>query len=145
MKEDFLAVQPNFKLYKDRAIFIGAFIGGPLVAGYLAAENFKLLVQPQKVRMAWIIAVSATIVIFGSLFVIPNREKIPNFLIPLVYSSIAQYIVQKYQGAAIKEHLDLGGPTFSNGRAVGIGLVGMAVLIAIIFAVLVLKDSAFLH
>jgi hypothetical protein len=145
MKEDILAVQPHFKLYKDRAIFTGAFIGGPLVAGYLAAENFKLLGQTQKVRMVWIVAVFATIVIFGSVFLIPNMEKIPNFLIPIIYSSVAQYMVKKYQGAAIKEHIDLGGPTFSNWRAAWIGLVGLVALVAIIFVVLFLKESASLH
>jgi hypothetical protein len=145
MEEDFLAIQPTFKLYKDRAVFTGAFIGGPLVAGYLVAENFKLLGHREKVRTTWIVAVCATIVIFGGVFLIPNMEKIPNYIIPIIYSSLARYIVQKYQGAAIQGHIDLGGPTYSNWRAAWIGLVGLVVLIAIIFALLFLKDSENLH
>ncbi len=145
MEEEILAVQPSFKLYKEKAIFTGTFIGGPLVAGYLAAENFKLLGQPQKARTTWIVTVLATIVIFGSVFFVPNMDKVPDFLFPVIYACVAQFLVQKYQGAAIKEHIDLGGPTFSGWRAAWIGLVGMVALVAIIFAVLFLKDGAVLR
>jgi len=32
---------PTEKIYKDRAIGVGTFLGGPLAAGYLIAENLK--------------------------------------------------------------------------------------------------------
>ena len=141
MEEDILPIQPAFKLYKDRAIYIGTFIGGPLVAGYLAADNFKQLGQADKVKMTWIIAICATIVIFGGVFLIPNMEKVPNYLIPIIYTVIAQKLVQKYQGEAIKTHIEMGGQTFSIWRAVWIGLVGLLILFAIIFVILLLTDK----
>jgi hypothetical protein len=64
MPEDWLTAPPEFKLYKENAIVGATFLGGPLVAGYLAAENFKQLEQPAKARTAWIIA----ILFFWSLF-----------------------------------------------------------------------------
>lgn len=142
MEENLLLPHPDFKLYKDRAIYIGTFIGGPLVAGYLVAENFKQLGQEDKVKKAWIVSIFATIVIFGGIFLIPNMEKVPSFIIPLLYTSVAQFLVQKFQGAAIKAHIQSGGQTFSTWRAVWIGLVGLLILFAIAFAIVLLTDRA---
>ena len=113
MEENLLPVQPTFKLYKDRSIYIGTFLGGPLVAGYLASENFKQLGQPGKVQVSWAIGICATVLLFGAVFLIPGIEKVPNVIIPLVYTGIAQLLVQRFQGAAIKTHLETGGQAFS--------------------------------
>jgi peptidoglycan/LPS O-acetylase OafA/YrhL len=145
MQEDLLTVPPDFKLYKDRAVYVGTFLGGPLVAGYLAAENFKKLGQPDKARTAWIIAVLSTIMIFLGIFLIPGIEKIPKYIIPLAYTLIAQALVQQFQGPAIKNHIALGGPTYSVWRGVWIGLVGGVILVAIIFGILLLLDKDFLQ
>ena len=141
MEENILSIPPGFKLYKDRAIFVGTFVGGPLVAGYLAAENFKQLGQQGKVKMAWIIAIIATLIIFGGIFLIPDIEKVPRYIIPLIYTAIAQFLVHKYQGAAIKDHIEHGGQTYSVWRAVWIGLVGLVILLAIIFAIVLLTNK----
>jgi len=145
MEENLLSITPDFKLYKDRAIYIGTFLGGPLVAGYLAAENFKQLGQQDKAKSAWTIAIIATIVIFGGIFLIPNIEKMPRFVIPLIYTGIAQYLVQKYQGAAVKEHIEKGGQTYSIWRAVLIGLIGLVILLAILFVVILLTNKDLLQ
>ena len=145
MEENLLPSQPAFKLYKDRAIYVGTLLGGPLVAGYLASENFKQLGQTDKVKTTWIIAIIATIVIFGGAFLIPNMDKIPNYIIPLIYTGIAQFIVHKFQGAAIKNHIETGGQTYSTWRAVGIGLVGLVILAAIIFSIILLTNRELLQ
>ncbi len=31
------------KIYKDKAIWVGTFLGGPLVAGYFFSKNYKTL------------------------------------------------------------------------------------------------------
>ena len=47
--EETLAIKiPTQKIYKNRAIEIATFLGGPLVAGYLIAENFKAFNEPDK-------------------------------------------------------------------------------------------------
>jgi hypothetical protein len=138
MEENVLPVQPTFKLYNDRAIYIGTFLGGPLVAGYLAAENFKQLGQPGKVQASWAIGICATVLLFGAAFLIPGMEKVPNFIIPLIYTGIAQLLVQRFQGPAIKTHLTAGGQTFSPWRAVLIGVIGLAILLVTVFAIIML-------
>ncbi|MBS1747068.1 MAG: hypothetical protein JST21_12930 [Bacteroidetes bacterium] len=106
-----------------------------MVAGYLTAENFKQLGQSEKVRITWIIAILSTIIIFGGIFLVPNIDKVPNYIIPLIYTAIAQYLVQKYQGADIKTHIDSGGQTYSTWRVIWIGLVGLVILLIIIFVI----------
>ena len=45
------------KIYKERAIRVGTFLGRPLVAGSLIAENFKVFNQPAKAKIAWIYSI----------------------------------------------------------------------------------------
>src|SRR6266487_6381979 len=85
------------KIYKDRAIYVGTFLGGPLVAGYLIAENFKIFSEPDRAKKTWIYAIIATVVIFGGIFLIPDTVKIPNQIIPLIYTGITYYLVQHFQ------------------------------------------------
>jgi hypothetical protein len=140
MEENLLSIPPSFRLYKDRAIYVGTFLGGPLVAGYLAAENFRQLGEQNKVKTAWAIAIIATIVIFGGIFLVPDIEKIPRYIIPLLYSALAQFLIQKYQGPTIKAHIDSGGQTYTAWRAAWIGLVGLVVLMAVIIAIILLTN-----
>ncbi|MEO8712007.1 MAG: hypothetical protein ABI405_07795 [Parafilimonas sp.] len=145
MEENLISLVPDFKLYKDRAIYVGTFLGGPLVAGYLAAENFKQLGQYNKVKTTWIIAAVATIIIFGGVLLIPNVEKIPGYIIPLIYTVIAQFLVKHFQGKDINEHIKNGGQTYSVWRAVLIGLLGLVITFAVIFVILLLTNSSLLR
>ena len=145
MEENILPNQPEFKIYKNRSIDLATFLGGPLVAGYLAAYNFKKLGQADKVKITWIIAISATILIVGGIILIPNFEKIPNYIIPILYTLITRYFIQKYQGEEIKTHIDAGGPTFTSWRTVWIGLVGAVVLVAVLFVIILLAKPELLQ
>jgi|SRR6185437_7013775 hypothetical protein len=132
MEEDVIILPPNYKLYNDRSIYIGTFLGGPLVAGYLAAENFKQLGQRSAVKTAWIVAIIATILICSMVFLMPGIQNVPRILIPLIYTGIAQFVIYKYQGDSIKRHIAEGGKIYSPWRAVLIGIIGAVVLVAII-------------
>ncbi|RPH26458.1 MAG: hypothetical protein EHM93_19605 [Bacteroidales bacterium] len=117
------------KIYTERVIWTGTFLGGPLVTGYLMAENFKVLNEPEKVKRTWIFSIIATIIIFGGLFIIPNIEKVPNYLIPLLYTSLAYFLAQYYQGEKIKAFISNGGLTYKWSRALVIGLIGAIIII----------------
>lgn len=88
---------PTGKIYKDRAIWVGTFLGGPLAAGYLIAENFKAFNEFDKAKKTWIYAIIATVAVFGGVFLIPDNVKVPNQIIPLIYTAIAYYLVQHFQ------------------------------------------------
>ena len=129
------------KIYKDKAIWVGTFLGGPLVAGYLIAENFKAFNETDKAKKTWIYAVIATIVIFGGIFLIPDNIKIPNQIIPIIYTAIAYYLVQHFQGKNISSHINSGGQLYTWWRTIAVGLIGLAITITPILGFAFLSDA----
>ncbi|HEY4323974.1 MAG TPA: hypothetical protein VGN20_08300 [Mucilaginibacter sp.] len=127
---------PASKIYKTKAIQVATFLGGPLVAGYLIAENFKTFNERQKVRKTWIYTILATVLICSAIFLIPDTVKIPNVLFPLIYSLITYYLVQHYQGAQINTNINEGGQTHSWWRVLGIGLLGCAITVALLLVLI---------
>ena len=140
MEQGLTKIDSVKKIYKDRTIWAGTFLGGPLAAGYLIAENFKILNESEKVKNTWFISILCTIIIFGGVLLIPNIDKIPRQLIPLIYTAIAYYIVKYYQGAKIEEFLKTGGKAYSWWRALGIGLIGTVVTIVPIIGIIYVTD-----
>ncbi|MES2285235.1 MAG: hypothetical protein V4547_06060 [Bacteroidota bacterium] len=132
---------PTQKIYKDKAIWVGAFLGGPLAAGYIIAENFKVFNERDKAKKTWIYTVIATVLIFGGIFLIPDTVKIPNQIIPLVYTGIAHYLIQHFQGKNISAHINAGGQLYSWWRTMGVGLVGLLIIIVPIFSFAYLSDT----
>ncbi|HEY4062146.1 MAG TPA: hypothetical protein VGM30_09610 [Puia sp.] len=141
MEENILVALPDFKLYNNRSIYIGTILGGPFVAGYFAAENFKRLGRPALAKKSWIIAVAATILLIAAVLFIPGIEKVPPYIIPLVYTGLAQYFIMQHQGEAIKSHLANGGKLYSAWRGLLIGLIGAAILVACLFILLSLNPN----
>jgi len=140
MEQDLIKIDPTKKVYRDRTIWAGTFLGGPLVAGYLIAENFKVLNESEKIKTTWFISILGTLIIFGGIFLIPNVDKIPRQLIPLIYTVVAFYIVKYYQGAKIEEFIKNGGKAYSWWRALGIGLIGTVVTVIPIIGIVYFTD-----
>jgi hypothetical protein len=141
MQEDILSAPPTFKLYKDRAIYVGTFLGGPLVGGYMAAQNFSELGQSNKAKASWVFGILGTLAIVAAAYFIPGMQKIPRYIIPLIYTLITQLVIDRYQGAAIKTHFEHGGQFYTAWRAALIGLIGAVIVVAVIFALLLLFDK----
>jgi hypothetical protein len=131
---------PTEKIFKDRAIWIGSFLGGPLVAGYLIAENFKVFNETDKAKKTWIYTIISTIVVFGGVFLIPENIKIPNQIIPLIYTGIAYYLVQHFQGQNISTHINSGGELHSWWRTIAVGIIGLIITVLSIFGVILLSE-----
>lgn len=132
--------KPKKKIYKEKAVWTGALLGGPLVAGYLMAENFKVFHEPRKAATTRVFAVAATGIIFGSLSLIPESVKIPNILIPLICAGIASYFVQRYQRSSLNAHIEVGGPAYHWSRVLGISLVGTAITVLPFAGIVYLTD-----
>lgn len=132
---------PTGKIYTEKAIQSGTFLGGPLVAGYFMAENFKTFGDFKNAKKTWIIAILSTIVIFGLIFFIPENIKIPNVIFPLIYMMIAGYLTKKYQEQKINEHLKNGGEKFNGWRTAGVSLIGCAVTVGAILSISLLNEA----
>lgn len=133
---------PTEKIYTEKAIRIGTFLGGPIVAGYFIAENFKVFGDFIKVRNTWIITILSTLLIFGLIFMIPEDVNIPNVIFPIIYMGIAAYFTKKYQEENIAKHIENGGEEFNWWRTIGISLIGCIVTLGAIFGIAFANEAA---
>ncbi|WP_178985630.1 hypothetical protein [Winogradskyella helgolandensis] len=126
----------DLKFYSQQSIGIATFIGGPMAAGYLIKENYKALNENDKGKTALIISIIATVALFGTLFLIPEAimDKVPNMVIPAVYTGIIYLIVNKIHGTILDTHEAHNNAFYSGWKAAGIGLISLVVLMAIIFS-----------
>lgn len=142
MKETPLTVEiPSSKIYSERKVWTGTFLGGPLVAGYLIASNFKAFNASRNANKAWGYAIVATVIIFGGVFMIPEKNKLPAQIIPLIYTGIASYLVQRFQGKQLAKHAEEGGKSYSWWRTIAVGLIGLVLTFGALVGFLLLKES----
>lgn len=92
------------KIFSQQAIAIATYIGGPVAAAYLVKKNYQAFDQDDNGKKALIIGIISTILLFGGIFSIPEHiiDKIPNMVIPTIYTIIIYFIVDKKQGNWLK-------------------------------------------
>jgi len=102
------------------------------------AVNCKQLGEPQKVKKTWL----WTIIGFAAFVVLASvvPAKVPGIVFSVVNTAVITVLVQKFQGAQIKAHIEAGGALYKTGRAVLIALACAAVFIALILALYFLTD-----
>lgn len=130
---------PTEKIYSEKAIRIGTFFAGPLVAGYCIAENFKAFNDFEKAKNTWIITALSMIAIIGLIFIIPDN--FPSILFPVLYSVVASYFLKKFQEQDIQNHIQNGGETFGGWRVTLIGLLSIIVFFGIIMSIVLLTEN----
>ena len=141
MEDNVLEQVPEFKLHKTRTILITTFLAGPLVGGFLIAENFRQLKERRKVIYTWIITIVVFAVLILTLF-IPALEDAPSYLFAFINVAIAAFFVHYYQENEIKLHEQSGGEFFSLWRVILAAVISLVILVAALFLVLFLVDPA---
>jgi hypothetical protein len=122
------------KLFSQRAIAIATYFGGPAAAGFLIKRNYEAHNQEDNGKKAFVIGIISTLLLFAGIFSIPENiiDKIPNVVIPAIYTGIIYLIVEKIQGQWLNEHKVSGGEFHSGWKATGIGAIFMVILLAMI-------------
>jgi len=133
--------QIDAKIYKENAIVIGTFLGGPLVAGYFFAENFKTFNEPEKVRPTWIISLTTLLCIILIAILIPEDLNIPNQIIPITYTAIAYGLYKSHQEEKAKQLFENGSPVYSWWKVLGISIIGLFITIGLLFGVLSIYEG----
>jgi hypothetical protein len=125
----------GLKFYSQRVIGIATFIGGPMAAGYLIRENYRSLEDPENGKKALVIGIIATILLFVGIFSIPESimNKVPNQILPAIYTGIIYLIVEKIHGTMLNQHKENGNEFYSGWKAVGIGVISLTILLTGIF------------
>ncbi len=129
-------------IYNSRKIYVGTFLGGPLVAGYLISENFKSFNENSNAKKALVYSIIVTIAIFISIIFIPEKSRTFDRIIPLTYAIIAYYVVKHFQGQKITAHINAGGQTYSWWRTIGVTTIGLIISLILIFGIYYFYDSA---
>jgi hypothetical protein len=119
------------KIFTKKSILFATFLGGPLVAGFLIYKNYKVFGKYETAQKSLIIGIVCTIALLSVIFLIPGNtlDKLPNHLIPFVYTGILALIINKYQDKLINEYLERGGPKASGWVAAGYGFVSLIILL----------------
>ena len=138
-------LNPNLEnqIYKKGHLQLAAFFGGPLTTVYILAENYKQLGHPEKVNKTWIIGVCLCILFVIGVFLLSTTNKTSNIIVPLICILVGSAIMQSWQGADIKEHVDSGGLVYSMWRALLIGLIGLVITMIFILIILFLAMTFF--
>ena len=96
------------------------------------AQNFRALGNEElATRTNWLAIVSTAIILVLA-FTLP--ERIPNSVVPAIYTGLAVWIAKKYQLEAFEKHVEAGGPKHSNWRVVGISIACLVAIFALIIA-----------
>jgi hypothetical protein len=138
MEEHALPVLPLPRLYTRASIVIATLLTGPLAGGYMIADNFKRLNDPKRARITWVI----TTITFAAIVVISIFfERLPNYVLPLVYTILTSRLVTHFQHNAIERHRAEGGSVFSGWRVLLIGLSSLAILVLTIVLIALMADD----
>lgn len=135
---------PQSRLYTKWSVSWWTFLGGPLAWGYFLGKNFQALWNSEASRNSfagWIIAMFAIVlfIIFTPEAII---EKIPNSVIPAIYTATVYWIMMQYQETQIQAHLKKGGERYTAWRTTGIWIISVIILFVILFwIVLILPES----
>lgn len=128
------------KVFTAKMLWVASYLGGPLVAGYVLAHNYKVFGQQKRVQQAWIWSAVVTIVVFISVAFIPESVNIPNFIIPFFYTGIAAIFFHKTLQSNTDKHLEQAGRKQSWWLVIGAAVVGLIVTFVIGFVTFILVD-----
>lgn len=125
----------HLKFHSKQAIGIATFIGGPLAAGYLVRENYLSLNKPEEAKKSLWIGILATVILFGGIYMISEStmDKVPNQILPIIYTGIILFIVEKIHGKILNLHKENGNEFYSAWKAAGIGFIALLILLMVIF------------
>jgi uncharacterized membrane protein len=133
MSENFYAQPVEPKLYSSESILIATFFGGPLVGGYLIAENFKIMGEMEKAKQTWVFAILGISVLLGFVEFIKNFSTF-WYMIPLTYTAMTYLPMKWLQGNKIKAHMLQGGQMHKGDRVFVISFVGaVASMVGLLF------------
>jgi hypothetical protein len=125
-----VASKSNDKIYSTTSVYAATFLGGPLVAGYMLANNFKTFGQRTKAAATWFY----TLAILSALILIPDSDKIPNYLIPTVYLGITAFIIRRYQKERILSFQRAGGQVYKGSKPALITIGSLLLTISLLIA-----------
>jgi hypothetical protein len=136
-QENLFPELPVEKLYRPLNIYVATLFGGPLVAGYLIAANYKALNESRNVARTWIFTIIGTVLIIVFAYVIESRStrNVPGYIISIIYSVIIYNIVNLVQKPKIINYISAGGQFHPASRVLLVTIIGVVITFLILLIV----------
>ena len=129
------------RFFTKRTVSVATFLGGPLIGGYMLAENFKVLNQPQFVKKTWLFTILITALILFIAFQLPENSKFPSAIFTITYVLIGVGAYSKLQDSSIVEQINKGASEHSFGRSALVTIVGLIITGSVFFGSIYLTES----
>lgn len=129
------------QIYDHKSILIGTLMGGPLAAGYLMSQNYKIFGKPDSAQTAFFLGIIITILYFGGILIIPAEilNYIPKALVSVLTVGIVAVILDYKQDDLIQAYIARRGAKASRWKAAGIGVVCSAISFGYFWVLLVIR------
>lgn len=139
--------QAFLKLYSKTAILLATLIGTPVAGGLLIYKNYKNLSDLRKAIASLFFCVLLTIVCVGGLLLIPEHIliKIPQVIIPLIYTTAVYFLIDGSMSQQLEEHEKNKRPFYSVWRSVGIAGICLGVVLGFYILYFSIAPDQFEH
>lgn len=122
--EEHKTIPDNFKpagIFTEEAVWFGTLIGGPLAAGYIIAENFRVLKMPDKQRKTWWIILPETVL----LLILSVRLNGDVGFVHFINTVLTFLVFHIFQGREVEDYLKSGGPALKKWTIMLVAVEGM--------------------
>jgi hypothetical protein len=134
---------PEGKVFNERQLYLGSFLGGPFAIAYFLSQNFKLFKEDKKAMLTWVITIVFSAVLLAILFSLPdNSSTIGDRAIPLVYTLVSIVIYNVTQKDKVATHINSGGALQSWGKTILVSIISVLLFLGVIFGYVFLDDAA---
>jgi uncharacterized membrane protein HdeD (DUF308 family) len=124
MTEDLLDLPPDYKIHRERSIYIATLLGGILPGGIMIAANFRKMGLPKKANITLFITLALLAGFLLCPFFFPDMDGLPNMAAYFLYLLAMWVFIGSYQAAPIREHIEAKGPLYSTWWALLYGIAG---------------------
>jgi hypothetical protein len=135
---DYVQAPPAHRLYDSGAVGMATFFGSPLAGAFMIATNYKRLGKRGNGYLAFLLGAAVTAIL---IYIGWNHPKFGWILVVVGIVGTMQS-ARSLQGAAVSEHVALGGALESKWKAFGVAVVTSAVVFVALLAVLMLLNPA---
>lgn len=143
------AEQPDkdhqLKFHNQKAIGLACFLGAPLAASLLIRRNYLNMGQENHARTSLLLGILSSLLIFAGIFALPDAviDRIPNMIIPGIYTGIIYLLVERLMGSELDAHKGANRPFYSLWKAAGTGFASLALILTFVFALIWFQPDDF--
>jgi hypothetical protein len=118
---------------------VATFLGSPLPGLYLLSRNYRAAGQARNARFMLIVGGVVTTLLIVLAINLPDGT--PHSLLPIISTVCVHQMAAMGQGPLLGQHALQGGKTASWWAAIGYGLLGMIVVLAVLLVVALVQPE----